>query len=91
LVGSKEIGLEVSADKIKYMTMSRDQNAGRNHGIKFDNSSFKNVEVFKYFGTKSKSKFYSEINWEHTAMRQYMTSFGAESFVFQFFIQKYKD
>jgi hypothetical protein len=26
---------EVSADKIKYMVMSRDQNAGRNHNIKF--------------------------------------------------------
>ena len=26
-----EIGLEISADKTKYMVMSRDQNAGRNH------------------------------------------------------------
>jgi len=33
------------------MVMSQDQNAGRNHGIKFDNNSFKNVEDFKYFGT----------------------------------------
>ena len=31
LVGSKESGLEVNADKIKYMIMSRDQNAGRCH------------------------------------------------------------
>jgi hypothetical protein len=31
--------------------MSRDQNAGRNHGIIFDNSYFKNVKDFKYFGT----------------------------------------
>ena len=30
LVGSREIGLEVSADKTKYMVMSRDQNAGSN-------------------------------------------------------------
>ena len=51
LVGNKETGLEVSADKTKYMVMSRDRNAGRNHGIKYDNSSFKNVEDFKYFGT----------------------------------------
>jgi len=41
----------VSAGKTKYMVMSRDRNAGRNHVTNFDNSSFKNVEVFKYFGT----------------------------------------
>jgi len=29
LVGSKEMGLEVKANKTKYMVMSRDQNAGR--------------------------------------------------------------
>jgi hypothetical protein len=29
VVAAKEIGLEVNADKTKYMVMSRDQNAGR--------------------------------------------------------------
>jgi len=33
------------------MIMSRDQNAGRIHIIKFDNSSFERVEEFKYLGT----------------------------------------
>jgi len=47
----KEIVLEVSADKTKYMVMSRDQNAGRSHNIKTDNSSFERVEEFKYLGT----------------------------------------
>jgi len=28
VVASKEVGLEVNADKIKYMVMSQDQNAG---------------------------------------------------------------
>jgi hypothetical protein len=37
---SKEVGLEASADKTKYMVMSRDQNAGRCHNIKTDNSSY---------------------------------------------------
>jgi len=49
VVGSEEIGLEVSADKTKYMAMSRDQNAGRSHSIKTDNISFERVEEFKYF------------------------------------------
>jgi hypothetical protein len=31
LVASKEIGLEVSADKTKYMVMSRDQDAVGSH------------------------------------------------------------
>jgi len=31
--------------------MSRDQNAGRSHAIKIDNSNFERVEKFKYLGT----------------------------------------
>ena len=48
VVASKEIGLEVIADKTKNMIMSRDQNAGQSHYIKIDNSSFERVEEFKY-------------------------------------------
>ena len=46
-----EIGLEVSADKTNYMVMSRDQNAGRNHSVRIDNTTFERVEEFKYLGT----------------------------------------
>ena len=38
-MASKETGLEVNADKIKYMVMSRDQNAGQSHSMKTDNRS----------------------------------------------------
>ena len=48
---SKENGLEVNADKTKYLVISRDQNARRCHNIKIDNSSFERVEEFKYLGT----------------------------------------
>ena len=41
IVANKEFGLEVNADKTKYMFMSRNQNAGRSHNIKIDNSSLK--------------------------------------------------
>jgi hypothetical protein len=35
-VASREIGLEVNADKSKYMIMSRDKKAGQNKNIKID-------------------------------------------------------
>jgi hypothetical protein len=51
VIASKEIGLEVNAEKTKYMIMSRNQNGGQNHNIKIDNKSFERVEEFKYLGT----------------------------------------
>jgi len=51
LVGSKEIGLEVNADKTKYMIILRDKNARRSHNIKTDNNYFESVEDFNYLGT----------------------------------------
>jgi len=47
IVASKEIGLEVNADKIKYLVMSRDQNVGQSHTMKTDDSSFERVGKFK--------------------------------------------
>jgi len=41
IVASEETGLEVNAEKTKYMVMSQDQNAGRSHNMKSDNRSFK--------------------------------------------------
>ena len=38
VVATREIGLEVSADKTKYMVMSREQNAGRIHSARIDNT-----------------------------------------------------
>jgi len=51
VAATREIGMEVSADKTKYKIMSRDQNAGRIHSLRFDNSTFERVEEFKYLGT----------------------------------------
>ena len=44
LVATKEIGLEVNADKTKYTVMSRDRNAGRGHSVKIYNGSIERVE-----------------------------------------------
>ena len=51
MVASKKNGLEVNADKNKYMIMYWDQNAGWNHNIKIDYSFFEKVEKLQYFGT----------------------------------------
>jgi len=51
VAATREIGLEVSTDKTKYMVMSRDQNAGRIRSVRMDNSTFERVEEFKYLGT----------------------------------------
>ena len=37
VAATREIGLEVSVDKTKYMVMSRDQNAGRIQSVRIDN------------------------------------------------------
>ena len=51
VVATKETGLEVNADKTKYMVMSREQTAGLSHTTNVDNSSIERVEEFKYLGT----------------------------------------
>ena len=50
-MASKETGLEVNADKNKYMVMSRDQNARQSYSMMVDNISVERVEEFKYLGT----------------------------------------
>jgi len=65
VVASKQIGLQVNADETKYeyMVMSQDQNAGRSHSMKIDNSSFERVEELNKFWKKLNiSKFYSRRN-----------------------------
>ena len=57
-MASKEIGLEVNADKTKYKVMSRDQKAGRSHSMKIDNSSYERVEEFEYLGTSLTNQNY---------------------------------
>jgi len=83
LVDSKEIGLEVNADKSTYMIMSRDQNEGRSQNIRTDNNSFENVEEFKFLGTTltNQNPIQEEIK-RGLKSRECLLSFGTEYFVF---------
>jgi len=86
-VASKEGGLEANADKTKYMVMSRDQNAGRNHVIKNVNRAFERVEQFRCLGTTLtyQNSIQEEIKRRPKSGNACCRS-GAESFVFQFAI-----
>jgi hypothetical protein len=48
---SGDVGLEINAEKTKYMIMSRHQSSGENQNIRIANESFENVATFKYLGT----------------------------------------
>jgi hypothetical protein len=83
---------EVNADKkkTKYMVMSRDQNAGLSHSIKTDNLLGRCGTV-QTFGNNLNESILLRKKLRAVEVRECLISFGAESFVFQFAIQKYKD
>jgi hypothetical protein len=57
-VASKETGLEVNADKIKYLVMSCDQNAGQNHNTKIETKYFEIVGQLKNVATNLANQNY---------------------------------
>jgi hypothetical protein len=50
LEACRDIGLEINAEKTKYMIMSRHPNSGQNQNIRIANGSFENVAEFKFLG-----------------------------------------
>jgi len=73
------------------MAMSRGKNAEPSNNIQISNRSFERVERFRYFGTTLTYQNYTHEKIKNRYVRKRLLSFGAESFVFQFVIQKYKD
>lgn len=50
-MASKEVGIEMNAEKTKYMFVSCEQNGGQIGNIKIGNKSFERVATFKHFDT----------------------------------------
>jgi hypothetical protein len=59
---SRDVGLEINAEKTKYMIMSHHPNSGQNQNIRIANESFENSK-FKYLGTTftNQNDIYDEI------------------------------
>jgi hypothetical protein len=51
LEASRDIGLEINAEKTKCMIMSRHPNSGQKQNIRIADESFEKAAKFKYFGT----------------------------------------
>jgi hypothetical protein len=50
----RDVGLEINAEKTKYMIMSRHPNSGQNQNIRTANESFERVATLKYLATTVK-------------------------------------
>jgi hypothetical protein len=50
LEARRDVGLQINAEKTKYMIMTHHPNSGQNQNM-ITNESFENVEKFKYLGT----------------------------------------
>jgi hypothetical protein len=51
LEASRNVGIEITGEKTKYMLMSRHPNSGQNQNIRTANELFESVARFKYSGT----------------------------------------
>jgi hypothetical protein len=84
LEAGRDAGLEIIAEKTKYM-MSRHPNSGQNQNIRIANESFENLATFKYLGTTlaDQTDIHDEI--------KSMLAISPKSFVFPSCIKKNKD
>jgi hypothetical protein len=65
---------------------------GQNHNTKVRNQFFENVAKFRYLGRTPTNQNHINAKFkEQTEVRECLLLFGAEYFVLQFAIRKYKD
>jgi hypothetical protein len=91
IFSSRDIGLEINAEKTKYMIMSRYPNSGQNWNIRLANESFENVAKFKYLGGTLTNQYdiRDEIK-SRLNSGKCLLSFNPKSFVLPSYIKKPK-
>jgi hypothetical protein len=50
LEASRDVGLEINAEKTKFMIMSHHPNSGQNQNIRIADELLESVAIFKYLG-----------------------------------------
>jgi hypothetical protein len=91
LEASRDIGLEIYAEKTKYMIMSHHPNSGQNQNTRTATESFENVAKFKYLGTTLTNQndihdeIKSRLNWGNACY------YSVQNLVFPSHIKKPKD
>jgi len=73
-----------------YIVISRELNTGQSQNIKIGNSSFERAEEFKYLGT-TLIKILFRKKLREDGSKECLLSFGTESSIFHFAVQKYTD
>jgi hypothetical protein len=88
LEASRDIDLEINAEKTKYMIMSRHPNSGQNQNIRIANESLEKVAKFKYLGTTltNKNDIHDEIR--EFKFRECLLFFSPKSFFFPSHIKR---
>jgi hypothetical protein len=85
---SKEVGLEINVEKIKYMLLSHQQNVGQNRDIKIANRLFENVLHFKYLGTTVTNQ---NLIHEEIEFWLFLLRLGSEPPVSSVVVEKFKN
>jgi hypothetical protein len=88
LEASRDVCLEINAEKTKYMIMSRYLNSGQNQNIRVANESFENMSKFKYSRTTLMNK-----NDIHDEIKNRLNSgsacyYSAQNLLSSYFISK---
>jgi hypothetical protein len=74
----RDAGLEINAEKTKYMIMSRHPNSGQNQKRRVANESFENVAKLKYLGMTLTNQ-----NGIHDEIKRRLNSGNASYYSFQ--------